>query len=119
MATAASTEAITAKDFLWWNPNSSDDYDIDSNPTKSHGAMATIRATCQAGAPQPGANAGDIIATPPACPASAAQKHVTIPATNTAAKAICARHATDRRQFMAAATTIAAVESRMCPSRTS
>ena len=81
--------------------------------------MATICATCHAGAPQLGANAGDIIANPPTCPASAAQKLATIPATNTAAKAICARHAAERRQFMAAETAIAAVESRMCPRRTS
>ena len=92
---------------------------MDSNPTKNHGARATIFNTCASGLPPSGENAGAMDFNPPPWQKRLAAKHTATPTANVAASTACTPPAVRLRQQMTAADMIAAIESMMSPSDTS
>ena len=106
---------MTPKAFLAGKRNSSEEFEIVSKPTKSHGAMARMFSVWKRPLPRSGAKNGRIVPSPPSWFSAAAAKQTSIPAASMTASTVWAMPERRRRQQIAEATAMAKKESRMSP----
>ena len=89
--------------------------EIDSKPTKSQGARATILRTCEIGKAPDGENAGAIACSPPEWRHATATKHTAMPVAKATARTICTVDESPRRRHIAQAAASATPESSISP----
>ena len=119
----ATTEATIAatmieNDFLTGNRNSADRQDMDSIPTKSHGAIMRTPRIWEPIAPPAGAKKGWSDETPPTFEKIAAPNEKTSPAASDKASTVCTAAATRRQATTAATMPIATDTMTMSPKHT-